>query len=250
MNVTAIKTQIIKAGALDIFSFLDANLETLEDNTILAVTSKVVSLCEGHVLPLSLERETLIQEYSDYYLPKEYRKQGTCTITHHAFIGGAGIDESNADGHYVLLPKDSQASAWAIHSYLQKRFGHANIGVIITDSHSTPMRRGASGVILAYAGFHGLKDYRGTPDLFGRKLVMEQANIADALATAAVLVMGEGDEQTPLATMTDLPLGIVFSATAPSSEERAEFFVDLEYDIFSPIFDMTKLTKGKARKAS
>ncbi len=245
MQVTAIKTTTVKAGDQDIFSFLDLNLKHVEEDSLLAITSKVVSLCENNVLPLTLDKETLLQEHADYYLPKEYRKLGSCTITHHAFIGGAGIDESNADGHYVLLPKDAQASAWAIYTYLKKRFSLQNVGVIITDSHSTPMRRGASGIVLAYSGFHGLKDYRGTPDLFGRNLVMEQANIADALATTAVLMMGEGNEQTPLVLMNELPNNIVFSATAPSEEERKEFFVDLEDDIFSPLFDMTKLAKGK-----
>ena len=245
MQVIAIKTATVKAGDQDIFTFLDQNLEHLEENSLLAITSKVVSLCENNVLPLTLDKETLLQEHADYYLPKEHRKLGSCTITHHAFIGGAGIDESNADGHYVLLPKDAQASAWSIYLYLKKRFDLQNLGVIITDSHSTPMRRGASGITLAYAGFHGLKDYRGTPDLFGRNLVMEQANITDALAATAVLMMGEGNEQTPLVLMSELPLNIIFSDTAPSDEERKEFFVNLEDDIFSPLFDMTKLTKSK-----
>jgi F420-0:gamma-glutamyl ligase len=246
MIVTPIKTERVGASQFSLETFLDANLHDLTDNSILAITSKIISLCENRVLPLTEDREALIQQYSDYYLPKQYRHHGTCTITHHAFIGGAGIDESNADGHYVLLPLDSQTTAWSIYTYITKRFGYQSVGVIITDSHSTPMRRGASGIALAYAGFQGLKDYRGTPDLFGRNLVMEQANITDALAASAVLVMGEGNEQTPIAIITEIP-NVHFDPLAPDNEEFQEFFVDLEDDIFSPILDMTKLTKGSAR---
>jgi F420-0:gamma-glutamyl ligase len=243
MLVTPIKTERVSAAQMSIEQFLDTNLEGMEDYSILAITSKIIALCEGRVLPLTEDKEVLLKKYSDYYLPKEFRHHGTCTITHHAFIGGAGIDESNADGHYVLLPSNSQSSARTIQTYLQARFNLEHVGVIITDSHSTPMRRGASGIALAYAGFVGLKDYRGTPDLFGRNLVMEQANVTDALASAAVFVMGEGNEQTPLALIQDLS-SITFAQNVPTEEELAEFFVALSDDIFAPIFDMNKLTRG------
>ncbi len=249
MHITPIKTSLVTANEMSILDFLETNLTELPENSILAVTSKIIALCENRILPLTEDRDTLIEQYSDYYLPKKFRLHGTCTITHHAFIGGAGIDESNADGHYVLLPEDSQKTARAILAYLTDRFHHKNIGVIITDSHSTPLRRGASGISLAYAGFRGLNDYRGTKDLFGRSLVMEQANIPDALAAGAVLVMGEGDEQTPLAVIAQIP-NVQFDALAPTEEEYRQFFVPLEEDIFFPIFDMNKLTKGSARKIS
>lgn len=243
MIITPLKTERVGISQFSLETFLDTNLHEFKESSILAITSKIISLCEGSVAPLSEDKELLLQKYSDYYLPQEFRQHNSCTITHHAFIGSAGIDESNADGHYVFLPKDARASARFIQEYLTKRFNLTQVGVIITDSHSTPMRRGASGIAIAYAGFHGLKDYRGTPDLFGRKLQMEQANITDALASAAVLVMGEGNEQTPLAIITDLP-DITFSALAPTQAETSEFFVPLSDDVFLPIFDMTKLVPG------
>ncbi len=244
MNIVALKTEKVLPRSTTLVALLDRHLKKFPEGSILAVSSKIVSLCEGRVAALSEDKETLIHQEADYYLPKEFRRFGaTGTITHHAFIGAAGIDESNAAGHYVLLPKDSQKTAEQIYHYLRKRFNIETVGVIITDSHSTPLRRGASGVALAYRGFVGLKDYRGTKDLFGRKLVMEQANITDALAAAAVLTMGEGNEQTPLALITETS-GITFQSTAPTKQERSQFYVALEDDIFAPLFNLKSLRKG------
>lgn len=243
MRLTPLQTEKVLPKVLPLETFLDHNLADFPENGILAITSKIIALCEGRTLPLTLDKETLLQKEADYFLPKRFRQHGTCTITHHAFIGSAGIDESNASGSYVLLPKNVRKNAIDIRHYLEKRFGCKKVGVIITDSHSTPMRRGASGIALAYSGFVGLKDYRNTPDLFGRNLTMEQANVVDALAASAVLVMGEGNEQTPLVIIEDLP-NITFDPQAPTKKELQEFFVDLEDDIFSPLFNMKRLKHG------
>ncbi len=245
MNVTPIKTEKVSPNEQTLISVLDRNLEHFPDHSILAISAKIISLCEGRIADLSKDKEALIKQEADYFLPKKFRKhKASGTIIHHAFIGAAGIDESNAAGHYVLLPKDPQQAANTIYQYLKKRFNVKRAGVLITDSHSTPMRRGASGIALAYRGFIGLKDYRGKPDVFGRKLIMEQANIADALAATAVLMMGEGDEQTPLALFENIP-NITFSNTAPTKKELGQFFVDLEDDIFFPIINFKHLKKTK-----
>ena len=78
-------------------------------------------------------------------------------------------------------------------------FGWKNFGVLITDSHTTPLRRGVTGIALSYWGFSGVQNKVGTPDLFGRTLKMTHVNLADAFAAAAVLVMGESNESTPVA---------------------------------------------------
>lgn len=245
MIVTPIKTHIVRPDEQALLPFLDLNLKDLPECSILALSAKIVSLCENRVADLSRDKESLIQAEADYFLPKKFRHFGASgTIIHHAFIGAAGIDESNACGKYVLLPQNPQLAADTIYQYLRKRFGRKQIGVLITDSHSTPMRRGASGIALAYRGFVGLRDYQGKPDLFGRKLLMEQANIPDALACAAVLTMGEGNEQTPLALFEDIP-HITFDENTPTPEELSQFFVDLENDIFSPLIDFQHLKKTK-----
>jgi len=115
----------------------------------------------------------------------------------------AGIDESNSNGFYILHPKDLQETANKIRIYLCKRFKLKNVGVLITDSKTTPLRWGTTGVALAHSGFLALNDYIDTPDIFGRKLKVTKVNISDGLAAAAVLVIGEGREQTPLAIISE-----------------------------------------------
>ncbi|NTV55190.1 MAG: putative folate metabolism gamma-glutamate ligase [Candidatus Moranbacteria bacterium] len=248
MIVTPVKTGIVTPESPSIPALLDCHLSDFPDRSILAISSKIISLCEGRTAALTEDREELIAREADYYLPIEHRHaQFSGAITHHAFIGAAGIDESNAARQYVLLPKDSWMTAVSIRRYLVERFGVRDAGIIVTDSHSTPLRRGASGISIAYRGFRGLRDYRGTPDLFGRPLQMEQANIPDALAAAAVLSMGEGAEQTPLAIISDIP-GLVFDEDAPTDAERKAFYLKPKNDIFAPVFDFSKLVRGNASR--
>lgn len=248
MLITPIKTERIFPKQTTLLKLLDASVKKFPERSILVITSKIVSLCEGRVVSLEEDKEKLIRQETAYYLPRKFRRFGASgTITHSAFIGAAGIDESNASEHYVLLPKDSKKTASEVYHYLKKRFGVDAAGVIIVDSHSTPLRRGASGIALAYRGFVGLKDYRGQKDLFGRTFLMEQANIADPLASVSSLVMGEGAEQTPLVIIEDIP-GITFRKNAPTKKELSAFFVDLKDDIFAPLFNLKRLKKGNGKR--
>ncbi len=207
----------------------------LPEKSIVAVSSKILALCQGRTEePQTIDKETLLQKESDYYLPKEFRQGSSCSIVHNAFIGAAGIDESNADGHFVLLPQNPFDEAKNILYFLQKHFHLSEVGVLLTDSRSTPLRRGATGVSIGYAGFEGLKDYRGTDDIFGRTMKLEVANHVDALAAAAVLAMGEGKEQTPLVIIEN-PISITFNQNAPTKEELSILYVPLEEDMFFPI---------------
>ena len=99
-------------------------------------------------------------------------------------IPTAGIDESNGDGYYILWPRDPQQTVNAVRAYLQRCFRRTHVGVIITDSKTSPLRVGVTGVALAYRGFQALNNYVGTKDLFGRALRMTKVNVVDALATA------------------------------------------------------------------
>lgn len=247
MIITPIRTEIVRADAMTLEEFLDRNLYQFSEHDILAISSKIVALCENRTVPANTDKEELIRAESDYSLPREFRKHGaSCAIAHHAFIGAGGVDRSNAGDCFVLLPENPQTSVDAIYGYLRQRFGIQNCGVIMTDSHSTPFRRGASGISLAWHGFRGLRDYRGALDIFGRPMHVEQANIPDAIAVASVLAMGEGNEQTPIVIISDIS-GIVFDEHAPTEKERTEFFVNPEDDIFSPIIDFDRLEKSKER---
>jgi len=89
---------------------------------------------------------------------------------------------------------------------LKQKYSVKYLGILITDSRTIPLRAGITGVALGYAGFRGIKDYRGRPDIFGRKFKVSRVNVADSLATVAVFVMGEGNEQQPLAIIKKAPV--------------------------------------------
>lgn len=246
MKITPLKTEIVHNKSTTVKDLLLQSLPSrIPEKSIVVISSKIVALCQGRVANADhATKEELLQREADYYLAPEDRIGASCTIVHHAFIGAAGIDESNADGYFVLLPENPQQEAWDIHVFLQEHYQLTSVGVILTDSRSTPLRRGASGVSIGYAGFSGLKDYRGTEDIFGRTLKLEVANHVDALATAAVLAMGEGSEQTPLVLIEDTPPHIIFDNNAPTDEELTMLYVPLEEDIFYPIINTEKLQKG------
>lgn len=246
MIITPIKTAKILPGSTDIFSLLDASLSSIDEGSVLAITSKVISLCENRVVPLGTkDKEELMVDESAYYLPAEHSKYGhRFTITNNTLIPSAGIDESNGSGHYVLWPKDPQKSANAIRQYLSERFSLKHIGVVITDSTCQSLRLGTAGIAIAHSGFNALNDYVGKPDLFGRLLGVTQSNIAGGLAAAAVLAMGEGAEQTPLCVIEKLPF-VKFQERDPTPEELSSLRIPLEDDLFAPFLKSAPWQKGK-----
>lgn len=153
------------------------------------------------------------------------------TIKDGMVLANAGIDQSNAGGKCILLPRDSFASAAAIRRFLRARFRLKRLGVIITDSRVTPLRLGICGGAIGYAGFRGIRDDRGRPDLFGRRLEMTRTNVTDSLAAAAVLLMGEAAERKPLAVIERAP--VVFRETV----RRTELLIDPKEDMYRPLFE-------------
>ena len=245
MKVTAVKTDKITPGAIELASLLDSAIETLREGSIIAITSKIVSLCENNVIPLkAIDKEELVVQESNLYLPANLSKYGHhFTITNNTLIPMAGVDESNGDDNYVLWPKDAQQTANQVRMHLKERFKLSKIGVIITDSTCHPLRRGTSGIMLAYSGFRALNNYIGKPDLFGRSFNVSQADIAGGLAASAVLQMGEGSEQTPIAILSDLQF-VTFQNRDPSPEELKNVIIPLEDDLFFPFLSSVQWQKG------
>jgi len=243
MNIRAVKTVRITTGQTSLIEALERALDMLREGDVLAVSSKIVALCEGRARPASQNKKSLIREEAEWYLPGQPPLSLWFTITQRTLIPTAGIDESNGGGDYVLWPRDAQASANRLRAYLADRFRLRKVGVIITDSTSQPLRRGTTGIALAHSGFKALKDYRGQPDLFGKPLGSSQASLAGGLAAAAVLAMGEGAEQTPLCVISDLPF-IEFQNRDPSPEELSELYPDMEEDIFAPFLRSVKWQRG------
>lgn len=246
MKINTIKTHKITVEDKDLIQVLDQYIPSLNEGTIIAITSKIVALCEGRVVKVGdIDKEALVEKEAEYFLPRSSSKYGvSLTITGGQLVATAGIDESNADGYFVLWPKDAQKTANQIRQYLQQKFQSRNIGVIITDSKTTPLRWGVTGTAIAYSGFKPLNDLIGTKDLFGRELKMTKVNILDGLAAAAVLVMGEGIEQTPIALINDMQF-VEFTKDDPSEEELKSLIISIEDDIYAPLLTKVDWQKGE-----
>jgi coenzyme F420-0:L-glutamate ligase/coenzyme F420-1:gamma-L-glutamate ligase len=129
-------------------------------------------------------------------------------MKHGTLLPNAGVDASNAPlGCVTPLPKNPDHSALTIKHTIEAMTG-VRIGVIIADSRTHAMRRGCSGVAIGNAGFTAVIDDRGRSDLFGRILEVTQRAVADNIASAAELVMGEADECTPAAIIRGLGMPI------------------------------------------
>ncbi len=123
-------------------------------------------------------------------------------------LPNAGVDASNAPpGCVVLLPKDPDRSARTIREEIGSRTG-TRVGVIIADSRTHAMRSGCSGVAIGCSGLPSVIDVRGRSDLFGRPLEVTRQALADNIASAAEIVMGEADESTPAALIRGLGIPI------------------------------------------
>lgn len=219
-----------------LFQLIDAYLPPLKEGSIFIITSKVISICEGSVLAKnpSMPKESLIQQSADAYLDLPAPHAVQLTIKNHMLIPSAGIDESNGNGMYILHPQNSQQSATAIWDYIRKRDKIREVGVLITDSHLIPMRRGTIGVALGWCGFKALYTYIGKTDCFGLPFTVTMVNILDALAATAVFCMGEGNEQTPFATLTDVPK-VEFQTVPPTEEEVRGLSIPIEEDVYAPL---------------
>lgn len=235
MEIFSIKTKKIVLGD-KIDDILDRFLPAVSENSILVITSKIVSICEGRVVEDQDKEEKyrLAKKEAEKYLPEKTPYGFYLTIKNNMLIANSGIDESNGNGKLILWPEDPWKSAREIRKYLVNKFKVKNVGVLVTDSKTTPLRWGTTGIALSFAGFKALNNYIGEPDIFGRKLIATKANIADGLAAGAVAVMGEGNEQTPLALITDIK-NVSFSVNSPTKKEIDELKISIEDDLYSQI---------------
>lgn len=248
MLVTPIKTHKVTVEDNDIFALLKKYLPPLKERSVVAITSKVVAICEGRVVPVEgTDKDELVRKEVEYFLPKEENKYNFfLTVKNNIMIASGGIDESNGNGYYILWPENSQESANSIREFLVQEYGVSEVGVIITDSKTTPLRRGVTGVTLAHSGFSALNNYIDEPDIFGRHLHVTKANIADGLAGSSVLAMGEGSEQTPLSVIEDVPF-VEFQKRNPTEEELFDLRIPLEEDIYASILMRAPWEKGQGK---
>jgi coenzyme F420-0:L-glutamate ligase/coenzyme F420-1:gamma-L-glutamate ligase len=195
----------------------------IEPHDIIVVAQKVVSKAEGAMISIndiSPSREaTRVAETTgqspalvEVILSQSERivrmSRGVLiTETLHGFVcANAGIDASNVLGDEVvtLLPKDADASAAGIRRAIESQFG-GPVGVIVSDSFNRPWRMGSVNVAIGVSGFYPLGDYRGQTDDHGVPLKSTMVSVADEIASAAQLVMGEFG-RVPVAIVRGLEL--------------------------------------------
>jgi coenzyme F420-0:L-glutamate ligase/coenzyme F420-1:gamma-L-glutamate ligase len=130
------------------------------------------------------------------------KKQDVLIVLHRLgfIMANAGVDQSNVAGEdseqVLLLPRDPDASAADLKARLDRRFD-ANLGIIVSDSFGRPWRNGVVGVAIGSAGIPVVRNMVGVPDLFGRKMRVTEIALADEIAAAASMVMGQGNEGQP-----------------------------------------------------
>ncbi len=235
MNIVVIKTHRIGYNQ-SIDQILDQYVTTIAEDCIIAITSKIISICEGRVVKKStVNKKELIKQEADLVANTTNNPYDiSLTIKDHILIPSAGIDESNGDDVYILYPQNIQETTNKIWQYLRTKHNIKNLGIIVTDSHTTPLRRGVTGITLSWCGFQPLYSYIGKPDLYNQPLRVTQINIVDALATAAVFMMGEGNEQTPIAIITNAPK-ISFLNHPTSMEEKQQITIPMAEDLYAPM---------------
>jgi coenzyme F420-0:L-glutamate ligase/coenzyme F420-1:gamma-L-glutamate ligase len=202
-----------------ILTALARSRETLLSGDMVVLAQKIVSKAQGRYVELAsvtpstralelaqaVEKdprviELILGESSEVL---RIRRDVLVVVHRLGFVmANAGIDFSNAeanegDTRVLLLPSDPDGECERLRLSLQERTG-ARVGIIINDSHGRAWRNGTVGVAIGASGIPALLDLRGKPDLFGRPLKITQVGLADELAAAASLLMGQGDEGTPI----------------------------------------------------
>jgi F420-0:gamma-glutamyl ligase len=237
LELRAIQTRLFKINenlfdfCLEVFQKEKLNAASL-NSKILVITSKLFSLAEGKVVNKEgLSKEALVRSECDAYLGK-IAHDCTLTIKHGLLLAAAGIDESNSENNqYILYPEDPFKSAQKLLKQLKDHFQIENLGILVTDSKTTPLRAGVTGVALAHAGFRAIENKVGDKDLFGRALKMTVVNVADALASAACYCMGESSECCPLA-LIHAPVQFI----REEEENPQETKISPELDLYYPLY--------------
>ncbi len=194
-----------------------------EPGDLLVVAQKVVSKAEGRQVDLTritpsveavelaarAEKDPRLVELILSEARQVLRiRPGVIIVEHRlGFVcANAGIDHSNVEGVDVvlMLPEDPEQSAHRLRLALEQATG-VRLGLLIIDSHGRAWRMGTEGVAIGLSGIQALMDLRGWPDLFGDPLQVTQVGVADEVAAAASLLMGQAAEGRPVVHVRGMP---------------------------------------------
>jgi coenzyme F420-0:L-glutamate ligase/coenzyme F420-1:gamma-L-glutamate ligase len=125
-------------------------------------------------------------------------------------IANAGIDFSNIeqgadDDTALLLPQDPDRTSAELRATLFERTG-SDVAIVINDSHGRAFRNGTVGTAIGASGLPALADLRGQGDLYGRRLQSSEVALADEIAAAASLLMGQAGEGRPIVLARGIPM--------------------------------------------
>jgi len=189
----------------------------IEDGDVLVITHVIASRSEGNTVNL----DTVVPSEFAQTVAKQVGKEPALvevvlresksivrmgdghliTETKHGFVcANSGVDQSNVPGERIVapLPKNPDRTARKIRQKILKLTGK-EVAVIVSDTHGRPLREGEINIAVGVAGINPIRDRRGETDLFGYQLRVKQTAIADELASAAELVIGQAKEGIPVA---------------------------------------------------
>lgn len=194
-----------------------------QNQDILVIAQTIISRAEGRIVDLSVvapsvrakeiasklgKRPELVEVILQESTRVVRAEQGHLIVeTPHGYVcANAGVDSSNVPNPncVTLLPKNPDQSADEIRKTIKVRLG-VDVAIIISDTHGRPFRIGAINVAIGVAGFKPVKSYIGLTDLFGYQLRTTKVAIADELASAAELLMGEADEGNAVIVIRGIP---------------------------------------------
>jgi coenzyme F420-0:L-glutamate ligase/coenzyme F420-1:gamma-L-glutamate ligase len=216
----------------------------IEDRDIIIITHKIVSKAENRLIDLTTITPSQPGNNFAVYTGKDPRVVEAVlresrairrmapgiliTETKHGFVcANAGLDKSNVEGQdkIALLPIDPDASARKIRLSVEELTGKS-VSVIISDTHGRAHRDGEINVAIGASGLPVILDRRGEKDLFGYELKVKRIAIADELAAAAELVIGQAAEGIPAAIIRG------YSVKADEASKATDLIWSRDKDLF------------------
>ncbi|UCD39977.1 MAG: coenzyme F420-0:L-glutamate ligase [Candidatus Bathyarchaeota archaeon] len=225
MQIFGLPTKLIRTGDNLADVILDAangqGLE-IEDKDLLAIASKALAVSEKRLVELSsikpsrramrlAKKYELEPNFVEVVLQEAEKAYGGATKTlltlkNNMLVANAGVDRKNApEGHVILWPLNPHESAERIRREILTKTGR-QVGVLIVDSGISPLRMGTTALAIGVAGFKPIKDCRVERDVYGKRIHITRHALADDLASAAHLVMGETTARIPAVLIKNAPV--------------------------------------------
>ena len=237
MLVYPLRSDLVEPGdsLIDLFSeSLAKNRVRLRNNDVVVVSSKVVAISEKSLRStvdievtkdarVLAKKHSMAPEFAQIVLDESDEvlggvKGALLTFKNGDAVANAGVDRKNAPRDTaVLWPRDPDMSARKLRTQINRKFGK-DVGIVIVDSRVTPLRLGTTGFAIGSAGLSPVDDTRGTMDLSGRRVEITFHAVADGIAAAAQLVMGETAERRPFVVVRGAP--VVLGRNRSISEAR------------------------------